>query len=283
MKNKDSESENVKWEGLEIYKTFNYDKFKLMKGNRKIKTFQINRLKASFQKGQIPVPIVVNNLFEIIDGQTRLEALKQLELPVPFLIIKGIGIKEVQTLNTQQQNWTTEDHLRCYIERGKEMYIKYDEKIHQKFNFDHWTKIALVKGKAFSKGAGAQRQVGIFKEGNFEATDEEFGHAISIGIQIEDVERYFQKYLVFAQKRCLWNAVRKMANHPDYVHSEMMRKLEIQEFKISRFFSRFKKLTTNEFLIILDDIYNQNRKGKPITFYHELKQRMFRRDSIDQI
>jgi len=280
---KENLSEDVAWEGLKIYKTFEYDKFKLIKGNRKVKTIQINRLKASYEKGQIPVPLIVNESFEIIDGQHRREALRQLELPLPYTIIKDLGIKEVQQLNTQQKNWTTDDHLKCYVERGKKMYIEYDERIHQKFIFDHITKIALVKSESLVKGRGAQRQIDIFKDGEFVATNEEFEHAIEIGIKIEEIERFFINYLVYNQRRCLWNAVRKLANHPDYDHSEMMRKLIIQEFKIPRFFSRFKKLTTNEFLIILDDIYNQNRKGKPITFYHELKQRMFKRDSIDQI
>ena len=283
MKNKDSKSENVEWEGLKIYKTFDYDKFTLIKGNRKIKTFQVNKLKASYQKGQIPVPLIVNERHEIIDGQHRLEALRQLGLPVPYMIVKDSGIKEVQRLNTQQQNWTTENHLRCYVERGKEMYIKYDERIHQKFGFDHLTKISLIKGKCLTRGKGIQGQLDVFKDGKFEVTDEEIEHAISVGIKIEDVERYFYKHLISTQKKCLWNAVRKLSDHPDYNHSEMMRKLELQEFRIPRFFSRFKKLSTNEFLIILEDIYNHNRRGKSVTFYHELKQRMFTRDSVDSI
>jgi len=109
-------SEDVTWKGLKIYKTFDYDKFTLIKGNRKIKTFQVNRLKASYEKGQIPVPLIVNKSFEIIDGQHRREAIRQLNLPLPYMIINDADIKEVQALNMRQKNWNMNDHLKCYVE-----------------------------------------------------------------------------------------------------------------------------------------------------------------------
>jgi len=274
-------SEDVEWEGLKIYKTFDYDKFKLMKGNRTVKNFQVNKLKASYKKGQIPVPLIVNQLYEIIDGQHRLEAIRQLKLPVPYTIIERLGIKEVQRLNTQHKNWVTNDYLECYVERGLQVYIKYNAQIHEKFNFDHVTKIALVKNRAILRGQGVQEQINIFKDGKFEATNKEFDHAIDVGIKIEAVERYFTGLeLTRKQREGLWNAVRKLADYPSYNHSVMMDQLEKEGIRIPRLISRFKKLTTNEFLIILEDVYNNNRKGKPATFYHQLKQRLFKRDSI---
>jgi len=284
MNDKISKSEDVTWEGLKIYKTFDYGKFKLVKGNRKVKTFQVNRLKASYQKGQIPVPLIVNQSYEIIDGQHRLEAIRQLEFPVAYTIIEGLGIKDIQILNTQQKNWSMDDHLKCWVERGKKMYIDYDEKIHQKFNFDHVTKLLIIKGKhpmqskteeeAIKEKDEGKIREGLteqFRNGDFEATEKEFKHAIEVGLKIEDVERYFIDHISWVQKKSLWNAVRKLADYSDYNHSEMMKKLDIQESRIERLLMRFKKLTTNEFLTVLEDIYNYRRHQEPVVFRHNLR------------
>ena len=230
-------SEDVTWKGLKIYKTFDYDKFTLIKGNRKIKTFQVNRLKASYEKGQIPVPLIVNKSFEIIDGQHRREAIRQLNLPLPYMIINDADIKEVQALNMRQKNWNMNDHLKCYVERGLEMYIKYNEEIHNRFYFDHMFNITMIKGKHSNIGHKPtsspewKSEVEKFQDGEFNATDQEFKHAIAVGQKIEDVDRYFTKYLSRQRRNPLWNAVRKLADYPEYDHSEMMKKLEIQKFK----------------------------------------------------
>lgn len=271
MKNNDSMSEDVIWEGLKIYRTFNYDKFKLIKGNRKVRISQVNKLKTSYQEGQVPRPLITNEFLELIDGQHSLEAMRQLELPVPYMIIKGLGIKEVQRLNRGQKNWQISDHLKCYVERGKKMYIEYNERIHKKFRFDHITKISLIKGRTLTVGGTGQRQLEIFKNGDFQATEREFKHAIEVGLKIEDVARYFSEYLNHFQVRGLWNAVRKLADYHSYDHSEMMKKLENQKFRVEKLLMRFKKLNTNEFLIVLEDIYNYHKSKEAIVFRHDLK------------
>jgi len=280
-------SKDVKWEGLEIYKTHDYDKFKLIKGNRKVRTFQVNRLKASYEKGNIPVPLIVNKSFEIIDGQHRREAIRQLNLPLPYMIINDANIKEVQILNMRQKNWTMEDHLKCYVERGLKMYIRYNEEINERFYFDHKFKITMVKGKYSQRGHSEdaleqKTEVEKFQDGEFEATDQEFKHATEVGLKIEDVDRYFKDYLQRGRRSPLWNAVRKLADYPDYNHSEMVKKLETQRFKIEKKLIKFRELSTNEFLIILEDIYNYGRHGQPLKFRYDLKTEAGKKDRVSK-
>ena len=106
-----------------IYITDDYDKFKKLTGNRDVKGTK--KIVASIKSvGYVLSPILVNENFEVVDGQNRLEALKQLELPVPYIIQNGIGIEECRHLNIGQSNWNTTQFIRSYAESGNESYIR---------------------------------------------------------------------------------------------------------------------------------------------------------------
>lgn len=63
----------------EIKRTNNYDMFKRLEGNRFVDPKKVNKLKKSINEvGYISNPIIVNEKMEVIDGQHRLEALKEL-------------------------------------------------------------------------------------------------------------------------------------------------------------------------------------------------------------
>ena len=70
-----------------IKSTTDYNKFRKLNGNRPVRPNHVKRIVESMQKQLLPTFIEVNEHYEIIDGQHRIEALKELELPVGF---KGI-------------------------------------------------------------------------------------------------------------------------------------------------------------------------------------------------
>lgn len=107
-----------------IYVTNDYDMFKQLEGNRPVKNGRVIKAIESIQEfGWLTDPILVNENFEVIDGQGRLEALRRLEMPVEFIIENGIGIKACQGLNRYQKNWSTMDYIDSYIADGNENYI----------------------------------------------------------------------------------------------------------------------------------------------------------------
>ncbi|MBQ2600753.1 ParB N-terminal domain-containing protein [bacterium] len=68
-----------------VYRTTDYDKFKTLDGNRTVEKSRVNKiLKSINDNGYIHCPIIVNERMEIIDGQGRLEAVKQLGIPVEY-------------------------------------------------------------------------------------------------------------------------------------------------------------------------------------------------------
>lgn len=107
-----------------VYRTNKYSLFKRLEGNRKIPKSRINKIIASIQKvGYVQSPVVVNEKMEVVDGQGRIEALKELGLPVDYIIVKGIGIEECRAMNINQENWKLIDHIHSYAETGNESYI----------------------------------------------------------------------------------------------------------------------------------------------------------------
>ena len=107
------------------YRTSDYSIFTRLEGNRAVLQIRVNRILKSINKyGYIYNPIVVNEHYQIIDGQGRLEALAHLQMPVDFVISPGAGLKECVALNASGTSWTIPDYVDSYCELGIVDYIR---------------------------------------------------------------------------------------------------------------------------------------------------------------
>ena len=110
------------------YQTEDYSIFKRLDGNRSVKALRVSKIRKSIENaGYIFNPIVVNEKYEVIDGQGRLEVLKMLELPVDFVISEGAGIEECIALNASSTIWCMKDYIESFCELGFEDYIRFNE------------------------------------------------------------------------------------------------------------------------------------------------------------
>lgn len=106
---------------IKIYRTKNYDLFKKLLGNRDNKTE--GKIIDSITKiGYVVSPAIVNENYEVIDGQNRIEAAKQLGEYVYFIIEPGLGIEQCRYLNIGQSNWGYEDYIVSYAKEGNPSY-----------------------------------------------------------------------------------------------------------------------------------------------------------------
>lgn len=113
---------------IQVFKTKDYDQFKKLQGNRNINKSQVEGLIDSINKvGYQPVPILVNEKGEIIDGQHRLEAAKHLGIHIYYVVQYGAGAEEVMQLNLRRGNWTVYDFISFYSANGNENYVKLNE------------------------------------------------------------------------------------------------------------------------------------------------------------
>ena len=71
--------------------------------------------------------IIVNDKYEIIDGQNRYLASKLLGKPIRYVIAEGYGIKETRLYNMETKNWQKKDFIKSFADEGKEEYLKFAE------------------------------------------------------------------------------------------------------------------------------------------------------------
>lgn len=107
-----------------VYRTSDLSMFKTLKGNRDVKENRKQALIESIDKhGYITNPIIVNEKYEVIDGQGRLSACKELGCPIDYVIVPNVGINECMVLNMNMKNWLTIDFVESYAKQGKEDYV----------------------------------------------------------------------------------------------------------------------------------------------------------------
>jgi len=71
----------------------------------------VQQLKKLIAEKDLYDPIRVNKNMEVVDGQHTLEARKQLDLKVPFIIMDSDDPLDVARLNTGRKNWSMENYL----------------------------------------------------------------------------------------------------------------------------------------------------------------------------
>lgn len=108
-----------------VYLTDDFEKFKVLDGNRNVTDGRKKMLiKSIDENGYITNPIIVNENYEVIDGQGRLESCKELGVPIAYTIVDGIGIEECMVLNQNMKNWTIKEFIDSYASLGNQDYIR---------------------------------------------------------------------------------------------------------------------------------------------------------------
>ena len=104
-----------------VYETYDYDAFKFLMRNREPDHYK--QIAESIKKnGCMFSPIIINEKYEIIDGQNTFLAKKMLNEPIQYVIYEGAGVKECITMNSNTKNWTTSNFITSYAKGGLKDY-----------------------------------------------------------------------------------------------------------------------------------------------------------------
>lgn len=103
-----------------IYETTDYDIFKKLPNNRDVINQRKQRIMNSIKEGYVLNPIVINKDYQIIDGQGRYEALKELGLPIRYIVDEEAGIEECRRMNAYNTSWNVNDYIKSLAEGGNE-------------------------------------------------------------------------------------------------------------------------------------------------------------------
>jgi len=110
---------------MQLRETKDYSEFTYYPFNRTIDKKKVAKLKTSISKtGQLINPIIVDQQGNVIDGQHRLEALKDMKMPVWYVIrkINGSIIKELIETNNVLDKWKQIDFCKTYADIGNKEY-----------------------------------------------------------------------------------------------------------------------------------------------------------------
>jgi len=228
-----------------IYKTTDYSKFSFLDGNRNINPSHINRLKESMENNYLYTIILVNEKYEIIDGQHRFTVIEELGLLLNYIIVKNYGLKEVQVLNINTKNWSQSDYADGYANLGNLNYQTYLE-FKDKYNFNHEVTLCLLNN---TSACGKDLRIS-FKSGSFIVRN--IVQASDIADKITQIGEFYdgnkRRTFVFAMIQVLKN--------PEFVFDEFTAKLK-------RLSNRMVDcVSTVEYKNLIEEIYNYHRKNK---------------------
>lgn len=238
-----------------IYKTFKYDVFKFVKGNRKPNKKNYSKLVKSMKEEQLILPICVNDKFEIIDGQHRFSACRDLGLPVYYYMVNNYGIEQVKRANIVSSNWRKEDYLHLFLEENDEDYVEFNSIIE---NYDI-TISNLLKVFALIQGKNVAAVSYEFENGTFVLDGKHL--VIEFLMALEDFN-FFESYKTIQ----FISAFMKLYFKDEYDHNKMKSKLITHRHTLS------KRNSMDEYLSILcNKIYSYGATKNPIFYTSEGK------------
>jgi disulfide oxidoreductase YuzD len=234
---------------FQVLMTGNYSMFSHFDGNRNVNPKHVVRLKESMKKQYLFSPIIVNEKKQIIDGQHRFDAAKQLGLPIYYIVVRGYGLSEIHLLNSNSSNWGKIDYLQGYCDLGQKPYIQFKDFMQKYPDFGVASTFRLLAGhdKKFGRDSCTAKD---FENGRLVILDIEKSYD-----QAKLITSYKPYYAGYHRVRFV-SAALNVIEHVNYKHKEMIQKLEMQHGKL-RDCSK-----VADYVIALEDIYNYKRVNK---------------------
>jgi hypothetical protein len=230
--------------------TEDYTLFDRIEGNRLINKGQVKRLFSSFNRNPVlvdAVPIIVNDKYQIVDGQHRLEAIKLLKKPVPYIMVPDLTLEDVQILNSATKAWSPIDFAKSFAELGNQDYITYLN-FREEYRITHEVLVTYLGQESYSAAS--------FKAGKFKTGDLEKAHLLCR--QLTDLKEFIRR----GSEKKFAIGFKQIATHPDYDHARMIAKLRIKRNTIKD------AVTQEDYMRQLERAYNYKvSEGERVKFF----------------
>lgn len=225
--------------------TNDYSIFKFRNDNRDdgISQSHVQSLMRSIEKknNMEKNPIIVNTNMEIISGQHRLEACKNLGIPVPYIIDQSASPDDMLIYGICRR-WTLSDILNFYVRNGNPNYVKLRDFINGS-GLKMSICISLIVGHKKKEGDA-------FRFGEYEFKCPFSMKCIACGKDVMEMIRAVTSYNLYLDTAKFWTAVLALTDHGQYDHARCMKNIQTQIYKIGP------KARTEDYKKMLCEIYN---------------------------
>ena len=243
----------------EIYTTKDYDLFRKLIGNRDVDIKRIQKIKKSILEiGYVTSPILVNEKMEIIDGQGRFYALKELGMPIDYIVEEGLGYKECVGMNVYQTNWTAYDYIISYATRG---YKSYEYFLQLQRDYPLITSLEVIAIALLGKSKLGSEEI---KSCSLVVTEKQF---IEAKEKLEKIYPLILKYRSKKRVLAIMRGVLYCYNIPDVDMDKLLEKVE--EILSMDAVPPISTLAT--VMQYLEELYNKNRRGDYIYIFTEYR------------
>jgi len=248
----------------QVLKTTDYHLFSFISGNRKVNMAHAKRLEKSFQRRQLISPIIVNDHYQIIDGQHRFKVCERLKLPIWYIIVPGYGLDEVQILNTNSSNWKKIDYLNAYCDLRYPEYLKFRRFMQTYPDFGFQACEMILSNRASTSPANisdkslrsetnkfGRMYMRTFEEGDFICRD--YDKSCSVAEKILMIKQFAPSIIT---RSPFISVMVQLINHDNYEHDEFLNKLSQQPTAL------VECVNVTQYKSLIEDIYNWKRKNK---------------------
>ncbi len=213
-------------------KTKEYSKFKFLAHNRPIDWSHVKKIARSIQSRNMldQRPIEVNEKMEIIDGQHRLEAAKQVDVEIYYKIVKESKTEDIIQLNISK-NWTQSDFLNYYVRNEYPEYKKL-------FDYMKKNEISLKLGLAMTSGQNHENSA-EFKLGNYKFEGESNQEVLDMCQNTIDYIKKMNGFSNYTSSTRFWLALIKLINHTNFSMDKWL-------FNLARMVHKFGPRATNK-------------------------------------
>lgn len=176
-------------ECYKVRRTSDYSLFKMLEGNRDIN--HAEKVGKSIDTiGLLPIPIIVNEMMEIFDGQGRFEACVKRNLPIYYMIIANLRMNDVRNLNSCSTIWKSDDYVKSFAigEDRKESYI-YLQALRNRYPQFSYKILCMATVNAYGEHQ-IRRDI---KNGDFECDESGYNQALNILDWLSQFTEYIDK------------------------------------------------------------------------------------------
>lgn len=231
----------------EIFETKDYHIFKNIAENRVINVPHMKRLVQRMKaKGWLKTSrIVVNEKYEIIDGQHRLAAAEEAGVPIRYTVVRNANPEDMFNLNSCVKPWSPFDHIHKWVQKGDYNYIAFDKFIKE------FPQFKVTECSMLCRNNDSPIDRYTFEEGRFIVGN--ITIAKKWANDITSLKPYFEKYY----------------NKSLFVRAMIKILSKKPEFKFERFFHKVKLRpmdlvpcgTVDQYIEMIEKIYNKFSGG----------------------